>query len=374
MDKRVIIAVATLSLLITIIVSLPQASAAGYNACGVDFRNDNTGLGGVEICGIGYPCGVSDGVCPQNYTQGQNETSKDYYRQPFIRYQTPEGRNVTDTATDQVIPYDDGDEACARIGGTCSGVLRGNHKTGTFNPAPSVGCSSTSGYDESAYYRADCAGVPKVAGCENCPDPDCQTNVSGYVADENNESVGNATVTLSNTNNPGLNQNSEIDMFGKTNSSGGFNLPESVSGYMNVTCTAKRYNEQQFETYVQPGQDTVTCPDLGAAACTTNCTAPDAFGNEVCVAQCDGENGCSMNQTYQRICGGLPPDTERFRKRINETHIQVAQCCTGPFETRYAPLAQIEENSTSIESLEVTDYTRELNGTPVTVKVVRYTD
>jgi hypothetical protein len=253
-------------------------------------------------------------------------------------------------------------------------MLKGNTKNGSFNAALSTSCGDTTGFDDAAYYRANCTAVPKVAGCENCPDPDCKANVSGYVADENNESVRNATVTLSNDNNPLLNNNSDLTMYSRTNTTGGFNLPDAVSGYMDVTCNAKRYDGQQFNTYVQPGQDTVTCPDLGAAACTANCTAPDAFGNEVCVASCDGQNGCSMNQTEKDLCAGLPPDTERFRKRINSTHIQVAQCCTGPFKTKYAPLAQVQGNSSSVETLEITDYQRELNGTPVTVKVIRYTD
>ena len=370
MDKRVRTLFTTLFLFLTVIIVAPEAEAAGYDACGVDFRNDATGYGGAEICGIGYPCGKADGVCPQNFSRGYNETSKDFYKLPFVRYATPSSRNVNDTSTDQVIAYEDGDAACQRIGGTCQEILESNSKTGSYTPS-SVNCGDVSGFDDARYYRANCTGVPKVAGCENCPDPDCEANITGYVADTDDESLENATVTLTNDNNPLLPSDR---LFTRTNSTGGFTLPKAVSGYMTVTCGKALYSNQQFQTYVQPGQDTVTCPALGAAACSANCTAPDAFGNDVCVASCDGENGCTMNTTYQDLCDGLPPDAERFLERINDTHIRVGQCCDGPSEIRYAPLAEIDSNNSDVESLEITDYQRELNGTPVTVKVVRYTD
>jgi hypothetical protein len=378
MSKRVTLLLTSLTILLAIIFTLNGATASSHNkACGVNFYSDQVGYGGVEICSIGYPCGRADGVCPQNFSRGQNETTKDYYRHPFVKYATPSSRNVTDTSQEPVIAYENGQEACQRLGGTCQDILEGNSKNGSFSPSPSNNCAdAATDYDNNAsYYRAQCTGVPKVAGCENCPDPDCKANVTGYVADTNDRSIANASISLSNAENPVLNQSPiEERLFAKSNGTGAFRMSKAVSGYMTVTCGKTRYETQQFETYVQPGQDTITCPSLGAAACTANCTAPDAFGNEVCVASCDQRNGCNMSDQEQEYCQGLPQGTQRYLTRVNDTHVNVTNCCDGPIETIYRPLSDISANATGVEQLEITDYQRELDGTPVTVKVVRYTD
>lgn len=366
MDRRVILSLFTAAVLLTFLSSIPSAQA-GYNACGVDFRNGVTGSGGVEICDVGYPCGVSDGICPQNYTQGQNETLKDFYTQPIVTYADPGVKhNISTVDEDNVIAFPSGNDACQRLGGTCDQMLQSSSKQSGYSVSGATCGDTASGLDADKYFRADCVGVPEVAGCENCPDPDCMTRVKGFASNNASQALSNVTVQLTNINNAVQHQ-------AKTNGSGTFGV-DATPGYFNVTCGKTLFQEQRFQTYIQPDTDAVSCPNLAAAACSTNCTAPDAFGQDVCVADCNGKNGCTMNSTYQDLCDGLPPDTERVIQRVNDTHVEVANCCSGPSEYRFAPRADVQANSSDIEQFEVTDYQREINGTPVTVKVIRYTD
>lgn len=370
MKKWVPLLLITISSVITTLVMVPSAEA-GYNACDVpNFKADVPGKGGVELCGIGYPCGVEDGVCPQNFSRGQDEMSKDFYTEPIVKLADPDTKHgVTTVAENSVVAYQDGNAACKRLGGTCSGMLNSTTKNGPYTSAiPSLATCSDGPTDlpDNQYFKADCTGVPKVAGCENCPDPDCMSKVTGFASSVANESLDNVTVQFSNINN-------DVRSQAVTNESGEFTV-DANSGYFNVTCGKTLFNESRRTTYLQPGQETVSCPSLTAAACTSNCTAPDAFGQNVCVSDCNGENGCSMNATYQRLCNQLPPDTERVVSRKNKTHVKVANCCSGPMEFRYAPEENITANSTGIGQFEITDFQRELDGTLVTVKIIRYTD
>jgi hypothetical protein len=364
MDSRVTL-LFTVSLLtftaVLTILAAPTAEAA-YNACSVDFRSNTEGYGGVEICEIGYPCGVADGVCPQNFSLGSHETNKSFYTNPLVKRPAPPSGINTDTT-----PFTDGNAACQRLGGTCVGMESKSSRNGTFTSSSATCSDAATSLSDNEYHRAVCQEVPNVAGCENCPDPDCMSRVGGYVTDAQDDPLPNATVQLTNANN---NKDSAY-FLERTNEDGEVTI-DGASGWFNVTCGKEFYNERRYETYIQPEGDTVACTGLEAAACSNDCTAPNEYGQEVCFAQCvNSASGCTNFQTQ---CAGLPAEDERVTDRINDTHVEVTQCCSGPTTTRYQPIASFQPNSTEVDSLEITEYRRELNGTPVTIKVATYDD
>lgn len=364
MDSRVTLILSFLAAIAAVLITPPSAEAA-YNACGVDFRSDTTGFGGVEICGIGYPCGVQDGVCPQNFSQGTNETSKDFYTKPLVRQPAPPTNDIADSQS--LTPFNTGNDACQRLGGTCTGMESKTDRNGTFTSSTATCSTDASSLNDGEYHRAVCQGVPNVAGCENCPDPDCMSRVDGYVTDAQDDALQNATVQLTNNNNDA----DSAYFLQRTDESGEVNI-DGASGWFNVTCGKEFYEEQRHETYIQPEGDTIACTGMNAASCSNDCTAPNEYGEDVCFAQCvNSASGCT---NFQDECAGLPPDTERVTERINDTHVRVTQCCSGPQTTEYRPLASFQANTTNVDSLEINEYRRELNGTPVTIRVATYTE
>jgi hypothetical protein len=343
---------------------------AQYNACGVDYRSGTEGYGGVTICGIGYACGVSDGVCPQNFSQGVNETSKDFYRYPVIKQPQPTGSDVRVNYTQS---FTDGNAACTRLNANCVDVRQGTSETG-YSPAPGIDCStstSSPAYNASLAYSAQCEAVPRVAGCENCPDPDCMSQVTGYLVDERNDSIRDGGVQLTN-------DETGQTIITDTNDRGEFTT-QGVSGYFNVTCSANFYNATTTEQYISPGKSVAACQPLTGAGCTTNGTAPNKYGEYVCTPSCDGQNGFTSDvftetgssRNIVNVCEGRGPDAEIILDRKNETHVWVATCC-GSYEAQYQPVAKIADSSGEVDDLEVRNYRKELNGEPVVMRVIVY--
>ena len=373
---KILLSLTVAIIFLTLLSATPVHAQTDYNACGYNFTDNREGYGGVEICGLPYACGKADGVCPESYSSGPNETNKTIRTEPFVRY--GEGyENPFDNSTfgyEVHNTYRSGDAACAALGaGSCSGMLEVN-ATGGTKVTSDVKCDDRTGNSTSNYpgdypntnktYKAQCSQVPNVAGCENCPDPDCRTNITVAAQDTANNPVENeVTAVFTNQNN---NQSFEIKTSG---TSGYVKSDQAFTGYFNVTCGADFYSSTQTETYVQTGSSRALCTGMEAVGCSgpDDCQAPNEFGEYVCRSSCPE---CDQDDFIDQ-CEGRTNETYVNMGRENDTHVEYQRCCTnGTADYRYSPVANLTTGD--ISRFQVREIQRELDGEPVTVNVIVY--
>lgn len=353
----------------------------GYDACGFDFRDGEEGFGGVRICGIAYACGQADGVCPESYSSGPDEQDKTIRTQPYVRY--GEGynnpfdnssfksgdnyQNPNSSFNNVHTPFPDGDAACGSRGATCGEMLEVN-ATGGVEPTTDVDCSDSAETGEAGYsnlsktYKASCENVPRVAGCERCPDPDCRTNITVAATDTSNNHVEDATAVFTNENN---NHSFQV----QTGSSGYIETDQAAfTGYFNVSCGADFYEGSQTETYVGPGDSKVLCSGMEAVGCREDysCQARNEFRDYVCRSSCP-----DCGNDFIEQCEGRSNETYVNMGRYNDTHVEYQRCCTqGSPDYRYSPVANLTTGD--ISRFQVREIQREMDGEPVTMNVIVY--
>ncbi|MFA6072672.1 MAG: hypothetical protein WC758_00990 [Candidatus Woesearchaeota archaeon] len=347
----------------------------------------DTGYGAVELCQVCHQCGVSDGVCPEHYSDGRLET------QSFkLVHKLRVKRSILDSSVYSVA-FDNGKLACASLGGNCSAVNKSI--VGPDGPWVAIPGYSADNFcslnvsTDNAYYSASCINVPRKSGCENCPDVDCTTMMSGKTYD------ANTGVDLDNVSIGVQTQNTNI-VVPPVNSFNGNYQMSVFSGYVTVSCQADGYNSYSRQQYLKPGRNIVDCI-MNNLPCSAQCTTTDVDGNEICHASCDGQNSCVMSESAKVQCEGLVLGTTIL---INSTtfvnpsdgctyeNLTRLVCCTGTISNQIIPPVGgcggsdpgINETTISggtitgdVDNLLTRTYRKQINGLPVTLKIIVYT-
>jgi hypothetical protein len=327
-----------LGVLVILLCQVPEVSAATgrectvgsnqFSSCGIGHNINQIGYGAVELCQVCYQCGgASDGVCPESYSDGRNETQA-VKKTVYMR----EPRTVFD-GSKYTVAFQTGKLACASIGGNCSEVQRSTTGFGTWqtlSPA-SVYCNwNVSIVDpfNNAYFRTVCVNVPRNAGCEYCPDPDCTTTVSGMTLDANDgQPVDGVTVSITSSANPLLNiPTAQSDAIGQFQMS-------AVTGQLTFTCSKVGYAPYSIQRRLFPGRNIVDC-SMNNVSCSVNCTTVNNLGQEICHASCDLQNSCAFfNETTKATCDNQPVGTilQIGPSTTNCTHefTPMVTCCNG---------------------------------------------
>jgi len=361
MKKKVVIAVLFLTIITVLameVFALACNPATDTSVCGRSITV--TGNGATELCETCYLCGVSDGVCPEDYSSGTTETTSEMMRM-MVRIGHA-GRPVfaTDMPDSREVIFNTGEAACNSLGGTCTSIETKVNLEDLWGGASGIGCN-TDINGNTLYVRAICNN-PKRAGCQNCPDPDCIADISGLTYDPILQEKVVTHVNIISTDNPNL--RSEED------STGVYNM-QSPTGNVKVVCTAQDYNKSERDIFLQRGNNIIDCK-MYEAVCSSECTLPDLDGQEVCRSKCDGQHGCGFaNPQTTALCEGVPAGSTIVTKRINDSYVEAVNCCEGDFETIYRPLSTIESNN--IPNLLTRDYRKKMDGVPVTLRIITYT-
>ncbi len=355
------------------------SSATVISACASTYtcgQHVNTsGYGAVELCDTCFACGAADGVCPSWYSDGLLETNN---TKLMVLMKISELSRPTVNST-YVVNYPTGDSACASIGGECLRVeyRLNNAETSEQREQPGsewqesqdITCTravTPVNYPEA--YRAVCENVPRTASCDECPDPDCRTELTGVVYNvRNNQIVGNSLVTVKSDINPAIS-------FSKTSADGYYTM-NATTGNVLVLCAAAGFIPTQKEVYLQPGKNIVDCP-MSYAACSDECTLPNENGLNICRANCHQESGCSFQTDPQfgfigTICEGLESGTFVTLERINTTHVRGVNCCEGSVIIVEKPQFQVL-GTELVKNLITKNFRKQLNGIPVTLKIIVY--
>lgn len=327
------------------------------------------GFGAVEICGQCFPCGIPDGVCPENYTNGLNESAPEkLHIELKVGSDRPSLYSSSEYGQNPLI-FSTGDAGCTSIGGVCTAIETKTNFGGSWSSS-SIACSTDlTSNSYSNYYRAVCDSVPKTPGCQNCPDPDCQVNLEGLTYDSSNNQPLKAIVNVVSTNNWLIRAN-------KT-STGHYSMV-APRGNVRVVCTYPDYTPTEHDVYLQPGKNVVDC-GLTEAYCQSDCTLPNEVGQDVCRQKCDGLNSCSFQtgtldgKTYDasQVCDGINPGGRVLIKRINDTSVYGVTCCTGAFETFSSSKFQVADNP-QIKNLLTRSVRKTMNGEPIELKIIVY--
>lgn len=352
------------------------ACEASTVTCG-GYTINETGFGAVQICGECAPCGVDDGICPEKYTDGQDEV--DYNKTQFL-FSVP--INLRPLAIKNNIvsnAYNTGNEACTTLGNAgCTNVF--SYPVSDFSaiysdsPPATVPCTDLYSSHPNNYLVANCTGVKRTAGCQWCVDPDCTANVRGlaWSSSDNTSIPANITITS--------NYNYLIESNVASAANGTFSL-ESPIGNVKFLCAKEDYIPVTKNIYVHDGTNIVDCP-LKEAYCSAECTMPNAQGQEVCRSSCDGKNGCSINSTCENpdtgaiidvsgVCAGSPPGTTKNILDLSNDRVLYVNCCSQTCGTREYKTLNIQAGD-NIRNLVTKTYQKKINGDPVNLKVIIY--
>jgi len=274
----------------------------------------------------------------------------------------------TGTNRPYTIIYETGNAACSAIGGTCSRMLIKSTLNGTWTIAGGAlgSCSQNRNSSGNSYYfMAECTGVPKVAGCENCPDPDCTVQLSGGAYDATTKTLLSSEVIVRTE--P---QNILSNLLNVTTTTITGKYDYNVyPGNVRVMCTAAGYRPYITTAFLQRGKNLVDC-QMTTATCSPDCTLPDIYGNEICRASCDASNSCYFgNEEVKNTCDGLPKGTFVSIRRINDTHVAGIRCCN---ETIVMERPLFEVSGDKIKNLITKSFRKEFNGIPVSLKIIVY--
>ena len=336
----------------------PNACNGVANMCGDTVQDGVSGSGGVSLCGLCYGCGVSDGVCPSSYSDGEPSDIRHYMMMRLG------GDRPGNFDTEYKVIYSTGNQACESIGGTCSVVQAKQYSEEPWTnglQGETISCSqdiTTNGN----YFRAVCIDVPRVAGCTECPDPDCTINLRGLAYDATTEEPVEEGIVRMNSS-----RNIELNVGGRV-ADGTYDVT-AVQGNLEYMCTAAGYIPQRINVTLQPGDNLVDCR-LSKSQCNPSCLMPNIEGDYVCEASCHNQNGCFFNAEPSQ-CDGRPAGTIIVTNRLNVTHVEGYACCGGIRQAFLSPIASLEGND-EIKTLIVKDVRKELNDQPVTLKIITY--
>lgn len=369
-----IIALALLIILVQPTTAQPTQCTPAMGVC-IDHSITETGFGAVEICNECFLCGLPDGICPEEYTDGQNETDEN--KTEVMMSQSRVDRPDTYDSF-KFKMYESGNEACAAIGGTCIDVQDKRFYDETWKPS-AENCGTDiddMGSESQRYLKAICEGVPRTSGCQWCPDPDCQNTFEGVTYDNGtNESLG-VNVNIVSKFNWRIRSTTTADA-----TTGYYSLP-GVQGNVEVVCTYEDYLPVVRSVHAKPGLNIVDCPMI-EAYCTPECTLPDQTGEYVCKPKCHTRNGCYYEEAYEypsgsgvfynasKECEGSVTGGRRILKRIDDNTVFGVECCPGIFQEYNSQEFKIEDNP-HIKNLLTRTYRKKLNGEPVEVKIIVY--
>jgi hypothetical protein len=290
------------------------------------------GYGAVELCQVCYKCGISgpsDGVCPESYSDGINETNPEK-----LTMMMRVSRDITEGDVYSVA-FQTGTLACASIGGVCNYVQRSTDSATWVNLSGECArdVSNIADAYNNAYFRVVCRSVPRKAGCEYCPDPDCGTIISGKMFDTVSDaplSAVSIAVTSSN--------NSNYDFSGGPFGGGVYEM-SVATGYVNFTCSKSGYDQYSTMVYLKNGRNIVDCAMTPVGgSCNPQCYVTDTYGNAVCNALCIGQNGCNMTPEAIARCDGLLLGTQIVLNSTTITdpingciygNVTTLTCCNG---------------------------------------------
>lgn len=351
------------------------------------------GFGAVELCQVCFQCGVSDGICPESYSDGIDETNS---LKTIVNMRV--SRPLWNSEIYSVA-FRTGNLACQEIGGDCLSVERSTDGVSWTNIGAGECSRDVSFFDpyNNAYFRARCDNVPRKAGCEYCPDPDCENQLSGYVIDAvTGAAIDGATISINSPN------NSALDVVPAGTSTMGTYTMDAVTGVVNITCTRAGFEMYSRLKYLSPGRNIFDCSmNRLAASCEADCHIEDGSGIKLCRAECDEQNGCQMSPQALGVCAGLPVGQRVNVGVVNYvdpsnncayTNITTLTCCEGTLENTtigvftpgigcgdcFGPgCTIIPEGSGSfisgdVSSIITRNYRKEFNGVPVTLKIIVY--
>jgi len=348
------------------------------------------GYGAVELCQVCHQCGLSDGVCPEDYSDGRNETN---FEERVLNMRTRRDVFFGDA---YAVAFQTGNIACSNISSTCVYIQNSSDEVNWEN-FPLGGCSynvSTVLIANNQYFRAVCEGVHMAPRCEYCPDPDCGTILSGMAYRLiDGVALSDVNIFINSSNNTRL----TLSVNGSTNYNGLYTMP-AITGYVNVNCQKAGYFTYSTLKYLKQGKNIVDCKmqEIGLA-CTPDCYYIDGAGNRICSAACDGKNGCVMSELAKDTCDGLPYLRSVFLNStviLNETdncsyeNITSLTCCKETITNRisgiYAPGGcgggsepispedYLLYNEGNLSHMLVRNYKKELNGQTLTLSIRTY--
>lgn len=356
-----------------LVVPLVEAQCASSDrACGEIVTENTPGFGAVELCDNCFVCGEADGVCPSLYSDGTIVTKHMVMKVP--------NAPIPGYTNADAINYDVGNDACSVIGGTCTSIQQSTDGA-SWSSASGLNCAANiSGVAPHLYIRAVC-NAPKTASCDECPDPDCNTTLKGVAYDAStNQPMQNVRVRLHAPNNP-----ANIDSSTYTSISGVYDSDEpdflSVTGNLVVTCTHPQFLPHVENVYLQPERNIVNCR-MERADCTPECTIPDRDGVYRCSEVCHGVEGCNYptidhgGTSYQpediaAMCDGVKPGTfiPIGTHPSDENRVVGVECCNSE-TSRFMPRFRLEGDD--IRNLITRNFRKELDGVPVTLKIIVY--
>jgi hypothetical protein len=347
------------------------------------------GYGAVELCQVCYQCGEGDGVCPEEYSDGQSETSLEK-----LTFMMRVKRTVF-FGDQYSVAFKTGNDACATVAGTCDHIERSSDAI-SWNTVPSCALDvSANVITNNEYFRAVCKDVPRKAGCEHCPDPDCITKLSGMTySGLDGSMLSDVTISIGESGNTNL----VVIPDGISDYNGLYEM-DAVTGYINITCSKAGYSDYLVTKYVKQGRNIVDCKmsEIGIS-CTPECYFVDAYGNYVCSAACDGQNGCNMTELAKTSCDGLPYGHTAYLNTtmfVDSTtgcsyeNVSTLNCCQGDITTQilsiFAPGGcgtgsviitdpeYVLYNEGNLSNMLTRNYKKEINGRSITLSIRTYT-
>lgn len=359
-------AMLTTAILVALVATIQTGSAQScdsgtvFNACGLNVSLNQTGHGAVELCSVCYACGVLDGVCPETFSDGMNETTIE--KRTMVLRMGSDRPNTADS-----IIFATAAEACEVLNGTCARVIQKTTYNETWNYSGASLPCSTNVAANTNYLIAIC-NAPRTAGCQDCPDPDCVTSLSGTAFNAETNASLDVNINVVSDANPNI--------WNLQPSSAGTYTMDAPRGNIKVICTAPDYEPYIYTTFMQPKENRVDCR-MNLATCSPECALPNDFGEDVCRTRCDGINGCLIENhtTYGYLgnyCEGIPPNTIKIIERINTTHCAAVTCCGGPVQTVSCPLFSLSSSNQDIKNIYTKEIRKQLQGSPVTLKIITY--
>lgn len=338
------------------------------SACGT-FSISDAGYGAVELCETCFICGASDGVCPEDFASDEYETVPER-----LRIQLKADNTIRSNSFDTYSTiYNTGNDACPVLGGTCASIEENIDGSWVLS---SSSCSDDISAEDNAF-RAVCTNVKKTAGCYNCPDPDCTNTLRINTFDSTTgEPIPRARLRFT-PSNPG----SSVDPIEVIVNDNGAYETEGIRGNFDVECVKEDYEPYDLELFAHREDMIIDCP-LREASCNQNeCSIDNVDGEAICRSFCEGQEGCAYNEPYSEVldenisiselCNGKRADSFVTLGRINDTHVEVAQCCNQDTQIIVRPLLNISGN---VSDLLTRDFVRILNDEQITVKIAVYRD
>jgi hypothetical protein len=223
--------------------------------------------------------------------------------------------------------------------------------------------------------------VPKKSGCENCPDLDCTNIVRGKTYNSvTGAPLGGVQVNVKTPS--GVNIDKSSSLAGELDAA-------FVTGNVIITCSHGGYDNYVKSVYLQPGINIFDCP-MASFNCDASCV--DIKKPGVCDANCDGIGGCVFpNASVKSYCdkkvvgsvySWVPTGIFVGLDDCSYQDMTTTFCCVGDKITDSLLIANscLGPNvtaggafSANVSNMITRNYRKELNGLPVTLKIIVYT-